>query len=315
MSPVEVASLIPDGYRSKLANRRSEGYEDGPTWLRLLPRMLAEVIDRWRLQVTGPSRYGHGGIAVPVTAPNGPAVLKVIWPHPEAITERLALRRWDGDGAVRLLAADPARWALLLEPADAERDLVAEPIEAACHTIGELLRTLAVPAMPQLPTAGDTLRELPGQLQPLTSIPRRFIEQGQSLCRELLAEPGIDATVTHTDLHFENVLASLRPEHTTADGGADPHWLAIDPQARNAEPAYSVAPALWNRWDEAVGSGNLRSELRRRLGWVCEAAGIDEDRARAWTIIRELQNALWATEDGDEHDLTVAVAVVKAMQG
>lgn len=305
----DVTALIPDGYRRKLADRRSEGYQDGPTWLRQLPTALAEVIANWRLQVTAPSRYGHGGIAVPVQASNGPAVLKVIWPHPEAITERLALNRWDGVGAVRLLAADPARWALLLEPANADRDLQREPIEAACHTIGELLRILAVPAMPQLPTASDTLRELPGQLAPLSSIPRRFIEQGQSLCRELLAEPGIDATVTHTDLHYENVLASLRPEHAGRT-----HWLAIDPQARNAEPGYSVAPALWNRWDEAAGSGNLRDELRRRIGWVCEAAGIDEDRARAWTIIRELQNALWATEDADEQALTNAVTIVKAMQ-
>ena len=36
------------------------------------------------------------------------AALKLTWPHAEARHEHLALRLWDGHGAVRLLAADPA---------------------------------------------------------------------------------------------------------------------------------------------------------------------------------------------------------------
>jgi hypothetical protein len=42
-------------------------------------------------------------------------VLKVFWPHREAEQEADALQRWDGDGAVRLLARDDERHALLLE--------------------------------------------------------------------------------------------------------------------------------------------------------------------------------------------------------
>ena len=44
-----------------------------------------------------------------------PAALKVFWPHREAEQEADALERWDGDGAVRLLARDDARNAMLLE--------------------------------------------------------------------------------------------------------------------------------------------------------------------------------------------------------
>ncbi len=44
-----------------------------------------------------------------------PAVLKVFWPHREAEQEADALERWDGEGAVRLLARDDERSALLLE--------------------------------------------------------------------------------------------------------------------------------------------------------------------------------------------------------
>ncbi len=48
--------------------------------------------------------------------PDGtPAVLKLTNPHRESEQEADALERWDGDGAVRLLARDDERNALLLE--------------------------------------------------------------------------------------------------------------------------------------------------------------------------------------------------------
>ena len=43
------------------------------------------------------------------------AMLKISFPHDEAEHEHLALQHWHGDGAVRLLRADPHRCALLLE--------------------------------------------------------------------------------------------------------------------------------------------------------------------------------------------------------
>jgi streptomycin 6-kinase len=107
----------------------------------------------------------------------------------------------------------------------------------------------------------------------------------------------------HTDLHYANVLAGQRQP-----------WLAIDPKPLAAEPAYAVAPALWNRWEEAVASSDVRGALRRRLSVVCDHGGIEEDRARAWTIVREVQNALWAGSGREAAArVTVAVTILKAM--
>jgi hypothetical protein len=39
-----------------------------------------------------------------------------------------------------------------------------------------------------------------------------------------------------------------------------------------------VTPALWNRWEEAVKSGDLRRHLRRRLSIICESARLDQER-------------------------------------
>lgn len=310
MRAADAAALIPDGYRALLAGRIGEGFDDGPGWLRQLPGNITALFDQWLLTVDGPSRYGHCAIAVPVLSPRGPAVLKINWPHPEAAHEHLALKRWDGNGAVRLLAADPASWALLLERADAHRDLYSEPLLQACGTIGELLRRLAVPALPQLVRLSDEAARISELIAGFYAIPRRFVEQARSLCADLVSDPGIDASLVHTDLHYWNVLASDREP-----------WLAIDPKPMAAEPAFGVAPALWNRWDQVTAARSPRDHLRMRLQWVCEAGGIDEDRARAWTIVREVQNARWAVSsngaagDADRNEaLTVAVTIIKAMQ-
>ena len=52
----------------------------------------------------------------------------------------------------------------------------------------------------------------------------------------------------------------------------------------NGDPHYELAPMLWHRWDELAG--NIRDGLRRRFSALVDAAGLDEDSARAWTVIR-----------------------------
>ena len=88
----------------------------------------------------------------------------------------------------------------------------------------------------------------------------------------------------HGDLHYENVLAADREP-----------WLVIDPKPMAGDPHYEVAPLLWNRWDEVVASGDVRDAVRRRFHTVVDTAGLDEDRARDWVVVREMHNAMWAS--------------------
>ena len=81
-----------------------------------------------------------------------------------------------------------------------------------------------------------------------------------------------------------------------------------------------VAPALWNRADELGTGSQVRWSLRRRLDIICERAGIDEGRARAWTIVREADNALDAAGSGaapldapTRERISLAVTIIKAM--
>ena len=243
------------------------------------------------------------------------AALKVSWPHWEAETEHVALQRWHGDGAVELLRADPHRFALLLERVSTT-DLTTIPIGDATTVIARVYRRLHVPAPPQLRTLSSCVRDWSRRLTELprdAPVPRRFVEQAAALGRAFADDAATDGTLIHTDLHYANVLAAEREP-----------WLVIDPKPLSGDPAFEVAPLLWNRWDEAVATGDLRGALRHRLDLVGEVAGLDRDRVRDWAIMRLMNNTLWEIEeaagrpgglsDAGREWLTTSVTVVKAVQ-
>jgi len=75
---------------------------------------------------------------------------------------------------------------------------------------------------------------------------------------------------------------------------------------------------LWNRWDEAVASGDVRSALRRRFHTIVDEAGLDEQLARDWVVVRMVYNMVWELEEhpsGPDRDwLTTCVTVCKVVQ-
>ena len=304
--------LIPLHFAHHIAGLAADGYVSGEDWLQGLPSLLGDLLVEWELEPTGRSMSGYCSVVIPVRL-IGPgrdaggggdeAVLKVSWPHREAATEALALQTWNGHGAVRLLRADPARFALLLERLDTE-DLTTRPVDDACAVIGDLLTTLRRPAHPRVPRLADYAARQADELRVAPPvIPRRYLDQAAVLARELVTRPPAEERLLHADLHYANVLAAARAP-----------WLAIDPKPMTGDPAFEVAPALWNRPDELGTGSQVRWSLRRRLEIICEHAGIDEGRARAWTIVREADNAVDAALDPAGRDrVSLAVMIIKAM--
>lgn len=226
------------------------------------------------------------------TSDGAPAILKI--GHTEH--EHLVLRRWNGDGAVRLLRADPHRHALLLERLGADSLTTVSDVDA-CETVAGLYRRLHQSAMPQLPTLPTLLAQWADEFAALprsAPIPHRHVEQAITLCRELAAEPA--DRVLHGDLHYGHVLAAER----------DP-WLAITPKPLNGDPHFEIAPMLWHRWDAIVD--NVRFGVQRRFYALIDAAEFDEDRARAFAMVRVVREA---TRDPD--NLSKYVALAKAVQ-
>jgi streptomycin 6-kinase len=324
-------------------SRRYSTTASGRDWLASLPRLVRSGLDRWQLAVDlGPGClpwHGHGAIVVPVRrldADGGPpesAVLKVAYPHEEAIVERHALTLWAGDGAVRLLAADADAGALLLERLDAARSLQDVPVDAAVPVWGELVRRLSlVPdARPQWREFGHVAAraeqwsdELPESWEQLgRPFPRWLLEAALEVCQTRGAvgrRSGKDVLV-HTDLHFLNVLA--RPARSgargalgVAGGAADAtSYAAIDPQPMIGEAEFAVAPLLWNRIPELSRADPERGLLERCRDFSA-AAGLDAEAARQWSLAREVDNALWyASQPRHEGDLARSLWVASTLAG
>ena len=114
------------GGRTRFARLRCSAWTSSPT-SEPMRRIAAEVAAEWELELGEPfalSRYSY-------VAPAGDdAVLKVAWHgDDESLHEGESLELWDGNGAVRLLRADPARRALLEERAVPGDDISGLPEE------------------------------------------------------------------------------------------------------------------------------------------------------------------------------------------
>jgi streptomycin 6-kinase len=300
-----MSHLVPQSFSALVSGRDPEPYISGDAWLTRLPGLVEESLAQWDLRPDGDPMHGVVALVLPVRRrDDSAAVLKVSWPHTDARHEHLALQHWAGHGAVRLLAANPARWALLLERLDADRDLLDIPIDEACTVIGRLLHQLDHEALPQLARLSEQAAELDQRFAAAPpALPRRLAMQARALLSDLASDDATDSRMVNTDLHYANVLAAERQQ-----------WLVIDPKPLAADPAFAVTPALWNRWDEAAAGGDLRGHIRRRLSIICESADLDEERARSWSIVREAQMSLWAIDDDDAEGLTRAIAIIKALQ-
>ena len=284
--------------------------ERGADWAAFvdrLPRLVTEVVEAWGLRVDGEPTHGHCALVLPVVRDGQPAVLKLGFPDDESEHEGVALQRWAGNGAARLLSADPHRSALLLERLHAV-DLTSVDVLDACEVVAGLYPRIHLPAPPQLRSLTSYVARWTAGLEKLprdAPVPHRLVQQAVSLGRALVADEASTGTLIHADLHYENVLAADREP-----------WLVIDPKPVSGDPHYEPAPMLWNRWDEVVASGDVRTAVRRRFHTMVDATGLDEDRARDWVVVRMIHNASWAVIDGDPDDdyLTMCFSIAKAVQ-
>lgn len=270
-------------------------------WLAALPELAAAYARKWGLTFDGAAMHGYVGVVQPARRADGtPVVLKLGWRDEESADEPLALSTWNGRGAVLLLESAPEDGVLLLERLDASRTLDDLPLRSAVPLIGELARRLAVPAPTSLARhlrveAEELVEELPRRWAELGEpFERRLVDDAVAICREL--GPSADELLVNEDLHFENVLAGTREP-----------WLVIDPKPLAGDLEWGVIPLFWNRFTE--------STLDERFAMIVASQELDASKARAWTLVRAVQNWLWMIEEhlepGEESDDPAFVTVAE----
>jgi streptomycin 6-kinase len=242
-------------------------------WRADAPRLAETIAECWNLRLGDPYVPGACGHVVRAELADGtPAVLKVFFPDRETEQEADALERWDGDGAVRLLARDDEHHALLLERCEPGTFLAGTA--GALDVLVELLPRLWKSGVGFRPLAEEAAWWLDGRLSEFRD--RRLREAATHYLRELVPTQG-EQVLVHQDLHGQNVLAAQREP-----------WLVIDPKPLAGEREFAAAPIV-----RSFELGHSRRDVNHRLDRLCADLGLDRERVRGWTIA---QTVAWSTD-------------------
>jgi streptomycin 6-kinase len=235
---------------------------------------LQAAVERWSLTLGKPYEQGAAGYTTRATLSEGtPVVLKLVHPHRESEHEADALRAWDGDGAVRLLAEDGD--ALLLERCEPGTPLSSVGQEAALDVVIGLLPRLWQPAGESFHTLADEAAWW------FPKLPRTRLGDAAREAIDSLAGTQGQHVLLHQDLHGDNVLAAEREP-----------WLVIDPKPLAGEREFAVAPIVRSR-----ELGEAKRDVLYRFDRLTSELGLDRERARGWAIA---QTVAWSS--GAWHD-------------
>jgi streptomycin 6-kinase len=228
-----------------------------------------------------------------MAADGGAAVLKIQFPDRESEHEASALAAWDGAGAVRLVAHDPQRRALLIERCVPGTPLSARGSTEALTVLIDLVRRLAIAAPSKVGMLGaEAARWRTNLLSSWEAAGRPFEERLIAAAIEVFDDarfrPG-DAVLLHQDLHGNNVLRAEREP-----------WLVIDPKPLAGDPAFQAAPIV-----RSAELGTAQADVRYRLDRLSDELGFDQERARRWTLAQTLA---WSFENGRVLDWHLQVA-------
>jgi streptomycin 6-kinase len=255
----------------------------GRAWLATLEQVFAEVVENWELEVGEPFPDASASLALAAVRRDGqPVVLKLQFPHREAEHEAAALAEWGGDGAVRLLAHDPGRHALLLERCRPGTPLFGLDQDAALDVLIELLPRLWRPAGPPFTSLAEEAAHWAATL-PLgwERAGRPFegglVDAALGVIGELAPTQG-EQVLVHQDLHTGNVLRAEREP-----------WLVTDPKPLTGEREFSLAPIV-----RGAELGHGRGHVIRRLDRLSGELRLDRERARGWAFVQTLA---WSIED------------------
>jgi streptomycin 6-kinase len=255
-----------------------QSWQSEAAWLAELPRLVDECRRRWSLTLEEPIAS-----AVSLVVPAGELVLKLNAPsHLEADREADALERWAGRGAVRLIARDDDRRALLVERCRPGRRLWDSEADQAA-TASELLARL-----PDAPGLAHPFRLLADEAQRwLDEVPANYELGGRPFEPALLTcalevFASVDRTqafLVNQDLHGANILSAAREP-----------WLVVDPKPLVGERELDGVGLLRNAAWRGGPAG-----VRRSLDALA-STGRDRERLRAWGVAHAVA---WGYQPGE----------------
>jgi streptomycin 6-kinase len=261
-------------------------------WLDDLPELVEGLQRDWSIRVGRPYHDATEAFVARARQSDGtPAVLKLMVPRATdaAGHEITALRLAGGEGCVRLLRADAARGALLLERLGRSLHDLALGIgprhEILCAAAAKVWRP--APGC-GLPTGADQGRRLAGFIaatwgeldHPCSE--RAVCHALACAARRVAAHDDERAVLVHGDVHEWNALE--------APGGG---FKLVDPDGLLAEAEYDLGVMMREDPVEL-----LHGDPRERARWLARRCGLDTEAIWEWGVVERVSTGLLATRIG-----------------
>lgn len=266
-------------------------------WQADAPGIVKTMLRRWHLEPGEAFVGGIAGSVLAVTTRDGsPAVLKVGFPHTEALWEAVGLASFPPGTAPAVLDQDAWTWSMLLEPVFPGTPLSRSTLDVidAVRVGATLLSRIALGDIPAgIPTLKAAMADyvdraderLPDQSLALNALGVRelVLEAVETLTS--LASDSVDARLLHGDYNPGNILL-----------GPGDSWFVVDPKPLAGDPAFDLWPLL-SQVGKPFESSNPIGPLARHLDVASETAGVDRERAALWAFARAGLNVSWYLAD------------------
>ena len=273
-------------------------------WDATAAELVATMLNRWNLTAREPFIGGAAGAVLRVRRADGsPAVLKVGYPHIEALWEAVGLEA-AGELAPTVILQDAWTWSMLLEDLDPGTQLAraglpvgqslriggellgawqARPVPAGILSLTDAMSDYAIQAIDRMPRLAPRLEALGA---------RDLVDRAIAALTELAGQPQ-DDRLLHGDFNPGNILL---------DGAG--RWRVVDPKPMHGDPAFDAWPL----------AAQLGTHPRQNLLVVADAAGVDPARAARWAFARTGVNVTWYLAAGDDALAEREVAALRSWE-
>lgn len=286
--------------------------EAGRAWLAGLPRRIAEIERSWAIEVGQPSRRASEAFVAEARTLDGQdVVLKIGIPGVDPTRQELrTLRAAEGRGYARLIRADEAENAMLLERLGAqlhELGLSADrQIEIICATLREAW--MPHPEGQTFATGAEKASELGQIIEANWSVlgrpcSERTIDVALAYAeRRRLAFDPARSVLVHGDAHQWNTLSAP---------GCATGFKFVDPDGGFAERAFDLAIPM-REWGNDMPAGDCLWLGRHRCGLLAELSGVEQQAIWEWGVIQCVSNGLLLQRIGLEAPASVSLAMADA---
>ncbi|MFE2888041.1 aminoglycoside phosphotransferase family protein [Streptomyces sp. NPDC059272] len=278
----------------RLVRALGETAPSGDDWLEKLPEVARQAVDLReltveRVQVPG----GRSSLVVLVRRADGtPAVLKLAPGRARPESERAALARWGGLGAVQLVEPFSAEGVLVLERLHPDVSVRSLPEAKALLEAAGTLRRLWVE--PPGDHAFETVAERTGRqafaMRGAGSEVSALVSAALDARESLLVAPP-EVRLLHGTFRQSKVLAADRMP-----------WLAVGPDPVVGECAFDLARLVRDRVEDLIATPSGAATTRRRVKRLAESLDVDQERLRGWTLFRAVESGVRALRVGRPRD-------------